>query len=204
MAIGTNSARLLAHDHVFRVRDQREEDWRMTGAKLRHQREGVLASGSRQMWSVGDWLMAGEDDVFRRMKKQTIRKWAAEITGYSQHTLVMAVSVARKIDPTARVDGLSWWHHLAVARLPKDDQARWLCQAAELGWSVRELRTRLARSGHTSSRSRPRRGELLIKQVVALRPGEVEEHLLAQLHDWLDEQRRNRRLPVAGPPAAAG
>lgn len=202
MAIGTDSARLLSHDRLFRVGDQREEEWRMTGARLRHQREGVLASGSRQMWSVGDWLMSGEDDVFKRVKRQTIRKWAAEITGYSQHTLAMAVSVARKVDPTVRVDGLSWWHHLTVARLPSAEQAHWLCQAAERGWSVRELRARLARSGCASSRSRPRRGELLIKQVVALGPGEVEEHLLAQLHDWLERQRQDRRVPAAGPPAA--
>jgi hypothetical protein len=196
LAIGTNSA-LLAHDQLFRVRDQREQEWRLTGARLRRQREGVLSSGSRQMWSVGDWLMAGEDDVFRRVKKRTIRKWAAEITGYSQHTLVMAVSVARKIDPSVRVDGLSWWHHLTVARLQSDEQAQWLCQAAEHGWSVRELRTRLARSGHMASRRPPRRGELLIRQVVALRPGEVDDHLLAQLRAWLDEQRPDHRMPIA-------
>jgi hypothetical protein len=190
VAIGTNEAQVLHYDRLIRAGHQREEDWRMTGARLRRERENVDSSGSRQMWNVGDWLVAGEDDVFRRMKKQMIRKWASQITGYSQHTLVMAVSVARKIDATQRVDGLSWWHHLAVARLPAPEQARWLCEAAERGWSIRELRERLARSGHTSSRRRPRRGELLIKQVVALSPGEVEEDLLVQLTDWLDRQRR--------------
>lgn len=192
VASGTTEAQVLQYDRLMRPGHRGEEDWRMTGARLRRERESVASSGSRQMWNVGDWLVAGEDDVFRRMKKQTIRKWASEITGYSQHTLVMAVSVARKVHVTRRVDGLSWWHHLAAARLPAAEQARWLCEAAEQGWSVRELRERLERSGHTASRRRPRRGERLIRQVVALGPGEVEEDLLVQLTDWLDRQRRER------------
>jgi hypothetical protein len=196
MPIGTPEVRLPTYDQLARTDEQSADDWRMTGINLRRERERGDAARSRQMWSVGDWLMLGEDRVFNRLKKQRVRKLAAEITGYSQHTLVMAVSVARKVDPSVRVDGLSWWHHLAVARLPKPEQADWLCQAAEHGWSIRALRARLRQHGRTSSRPRPRRGEQLIQQVVALGPGEVGDDLLAQLHDWLDTQLRDRRRPL--------
>lgn len=183
---------------LARVDGETAEDWRMTGLDLRRERERGERTRSGQMWIVGDWLLAGEDRIFNRLKKQTIRKLAAEITGYSQHTLVMAVSVARKVDPSVRVDGLSWWHHLAVARLPAPEQAHWLCHAAEHGWSLRELRTRLRLHGHTSSRSRPRRAEQLVRQVVALDPTEVGDDLLAQLHRWLDAHLPDRRSAASG------
>jgi hypothetical protein len=188
---------LLINEHLVRVGEQAEEDWRMVGFKLRAERESVTSAGSRQMWSVGDWLTAGEDRVFNRLKKQTVRQVAAQITGYSQHTLVMAASVSRKVGPSVRVDGLSWWHHLVVARLPETEHAHWLCQAAEQGWSVRELRTRLSRVGQTPPRWRRHRGEQLVTQLVALGPGEVRADLLAQLQGWLDQQLR-RPAEVAG------
>jgi hypothetical protein len=153
------------------------------------------------MWSVGDWLVVGEDRVFNRLKRRTIRQLAAEITGYSQHTLVMAVSVSRKVDPAARVDGLSWWHHLAVARMPRPEQVHWLCQAAEHGWSVRTFRVRLGQHGRTASRGRRPRGEQLVQQVVALSPGEVGDDLLAKLRDWLATQPLDRPIPQAQPQA---
>lgn len=200
MGIGTGEARLAPHGEWGVAEGQSADEWRLIGANLRRERERGEALRSRQMWSVGDWLMAGEDRVFNRLKKRTIRKFAAEITGYSQHTLVMAVSVARKVDPSVRVDGLSWWHHLAVAGLPMAEQAHWLCQAAEQGWGVRELRTRLRQHGRTSSRGRQRRGEQLVQQVVELNPGEVNDDLLAQLRDWLDRQLQHRRIRLADPP----
>jgi hypothetical protein len=183
--------------HLLFTGGQSEEEWRTVGARLRRERETADAAGSRQMWSVGDWLMAGEDRIFDRIKKRTIRRWAAEITGYSQHTLVMAVSVARKIDPSLRVDGLSWWHHLTVARLPQPEQSHWLSEAAERGWSVRELRAQLALHGHTSSRRRRPRGDQLIQQIVALNPDEVGDEVLWQLRDWLDKHSGERRVALA-------
>ncbi len=197
MSIGTSEPRLSVYGQLVRADGGSAEEWRLTGINLRRERERGETTRSRQMWTIGDWLIAGEDRVFIKLKKRTIRKFAAEITGYSQHTLVMAVSVARKVDPAVRVDGLSWWHHLVVARMPKPEQAQWLCQAAEHGWSIRDLRARLRQHGHTVSRGRRRRGEQLVQQVVALSPGDVGDDLLAQLHDWLDRQLRDRPGPLA-------
>lgn len=197
MPSGVLEARLLEYEQPARANGETADDWRRIGVGLRREHERGEANRSRQMWCVGDWLIAGEDRIFSRLKKRTVRKLAVEITGYSQHTLVMAVSVSRKIDPSVRVDALSWWHHLAVAGLPADEQARWLCEAAEYGWSIRALRSRLSEQGRTSSRSRQPRGEQLVRQVVALGPGEVGDDLLAQLHTWLNEQLGQRRRAPA-------
>ncbi len=165
--------------------------WRAIGVELARSRVQVDGSRSRQMWAIGDWLAAGEEVVFKSLKKARVRSMAAEITGYSRHTLVMAVSVARKVEPSIRIDGLSWWHHLVVAKLPGEEQSLWLTRAAEEGWSVPVLRERMSRDGADRSPV-SRRTRRLISQLVRLRGNDIDGELLAQLHQWWHQEVQSR------------
>lgn len=165
------------------------EAWCQIGVALAQRRAQITGMGSRQMWEVGDWLVTGEDGAYRHLNRLRVRALAAEITGYSRHTLTMAVSVARKVKPTVRVDGLSWWHHLAVAKLPEAEQARWLARAAEEEWSVRRLREELATSGDTARRVRPGR---LVGELVKLRLSDLPEPARAELRRWWERETGER------------
>src|SRR5437660_11341628 len=99
----------------------KQEGWYDIGGQLARRRRHLDRTGSQQMWEVGDWLVAGEDDVFKHLNRRRVRELAAGVTGYARHTLTMAASVARKVEPSRRVGGLPWWHH---PPLPSPDPAR--------------------------------------------------------------------------------
>jgi len=161
------------------------EHWRDMGARLARSRHQFEAARSREMWDIGDWLITGENVVFKSLKKSKVRQMAAEITDYSLHTLRMAASVARKIKPSMRIDGLSWWHHLPVAKLDEKGQAAWLARAAEEEWSVQELRSRL-RAQVTQPSTPPRRARpsRLVSELTQLHRDEIGDELLAKLLEW--------------------
>ena len=161
------------------------EAWCQMGVSLAQRRAQITGMGSRQMWEVGDWLVAGEDRAYRHLNRIKVRALAADITGYSRHTLTMAVSVSRKVKPSVRVDGLSWWHHLAVAKLDEAEQAVWLARAAEQEWSVRQLREQL----NASSSPRPRiRATRLIGELVKLSLTDLPESARTELYEWWARQ----------------
>ncbi len=160
--------------------------WCQIGVALAQRRTQIAGMGSRHMWEVGDWLVTGEDSAYRHLNRIRVRALAAEITGYSRHTLTMAASVARKVKPSMRVDGLTWWHHLAVAKLSEDEQAGWLAKAAEREWSVRHLREELAATSR-GSRRRVRPGRL-IGELVRLRLSDLPERSRAELRAWWERE----------------
>jgi hypothetical protein len=164
------------------------EVWQEEGIRLSGSRERIESSGSRLMWEVGDWMVAGEDVVLKTLKKQKIRQMAAGISGYSSHTLRMAASVARKVEPDIRIDGLSWWHHQIVAKLDKEDQSKWLTHAAEAGWSVRDFRNELRKHGVTRTVSARRRHESLILELTKLHRDEIAAELRAELRRWWESE----------------
>ncbi len=136
------------------------------------------------MWHVGDWLVAGEDGVFENLKKSRVRELAAEITGYSRRSLSMAVRVARRYEPSMRITALSWWYHLAAARLDRSQQSDWLARAVEEGWSLAEFRSRLREAGDISQRERSRDARRVVVQLVRLNRAEIRDELLSQLREW--------------------
>jgi hypothetical protein len=161
------------------------DEWRNTGAQLAHRRGQSDHHASCQMWAIGDWLRSGEDDIFRHLKRARVRAMAAEITGYSRHTLVMAVSLARKIEPSMRIEELTWWHHLMVARLHCSERQILLIQALEHGWSVKTLREHLRTLGKASGRVRePRRGDRAVAEIVKLGRDDFEHGRLVELRLW--------------------
>jgi hypothetical protein len=161
-----------------------EQAWCQAGATLAQKASALKSSGSRQMWEVGDWLLVGETQLFRHLKSSKIRAIASGITGYSHHTLTMAVSVSRRIEPSMRIDGLSWWHHLAVAKLPAPDMSEWLTQAAENAWSVRKLRAEMTRGGVASLRPNSDLSTRLIHKLVELDWNQIPTDVRAELLEW--------------------
>ncbi len=157
-----------------------------TGRRLGLSRVSHQGTGSQLMWQVGDWLLEGEDGVLKHKKRLTIRDLAMRLTGYSKHTLSMAVSVSRKVRPPTRIDGLSWWHHLVVANLGEDARTDWLTRAVEYEWTVRKLREELraASPGDGRSRHGPRNGDRIVRRLVGLRREQISDDLLAELDAW--------------------
>jgi hypothetical protein len=158
--------------------------WRELGLQLSRRRGSLEADASRQMWEVGDWLLAGEDVVLRHLKRAEIRRVAAEVTGYSRRTLDMAVWLARRFGPTTRMEGLSWTHHTLVARLAPAEREQWLLTAAREAWSVRELRARLRPSRQPVSRPTMPRLQRAVVQLTSMRREEIDAPLVHRLREW--------------------
>jgi hypothetical protein len=140
------------------------------------------------MWCVGDWLIAGQDRVYANLTKTKVREMAAALTGYSRNTLRMAAAVARQFEPDMRINGLTWWHHLAVLGLDSENRERLLTRSAEEEWSVNALRAEVRRSKAPGSRRQTGRPRRLVRQVTQLSREELDDELLAELRDWLHRQ----------------
>jgi hypothetical protein len=175
-----------AQDQIYLISgdwDRSPTAWQDRGRRLALSSAEITVSKSRHMWEMGDWLVAGEDAVFRNLKKDAVRHMAAEISGYSRHTLTMAASVARKVEPSVRVGGLSWWHHLLVASLDKSEQNNWLSHAAEEEWSVHTFRAKLQDLNHKARRS-PNRSQRLVLELTKLQRDDIDEELHEVLSRW--------------------
>ena len=52
-------------------------------------------------------------------------------------------SISSSVEPSIRMDNLTFAHHQQVAPLEPEEQKEWLCKASENKWSVRELKSEL-------------------------------------------------------------
>lgn len=95
--------------------------------------------GRSVLWWVGDCLNYGE-----RTYGETYAQ-ALDATDYEYQTLRNAKWVAGRVGLSSRKDNLSFAHHLQVASLSPDAQARWLDQAESEGLTVAELRAAVQR-----------------------------------------------------------
>jgi hypothetical protein len=168
--------------------DLTPSEWRELGRQIAGDRHQVTRRASQQMWAVGDWLLQGEDQVFMHLNRRRVRVLASEVTGYSRHTLTMAVSLARRFRPDTRVDGLSWWHHLLVAKLGEAEQEAWLIRAAEEEWSVRTLRERLRGASVIASKSSGLQPDKLVSELTRWKRSEISERMVEQLRQWWDRE----------------
>lgn len=159
-------------------------DWLALGRRLAEQRSALSLAGSRHMWEVGDWLVHGENRALRRLKRDHVRRVASGVTGYACHTLKLAAIVSRRVDPEIRVDGLTWWHHVHVAWLDREQQAKWLVRAAEEGWSASRLRERLLEAGLIRRRSNRIRAQKLLAEVTRLTRAEIPDDVMRDLGAW--------------------
>lgn len=106
------------------------EHWRELGVL-------IARTADSTAWSMGDWLAYGESRYAGRYRR------AVEDVGLSYQTLRNYAWVARRFPLSRRRDGLTFQHHMEVARLATGEQDQWLDRAIENRWSVRVLRQRL-------------------------------------------------------------
>lgn len=85
-------------------------------------------------WWLGDWVFYGQWQYGKKYIQ------AVELTGLDEGTLRNYSSVAGRFNLSRRRDNLSFGHHASVVSLPLEEADRFLEQAAENGWSIRELR----------------------------------------------------------------
>lgn len=80
-----------------------------------------------------DWLNYGERAYGEKYSQ------AIDATGFEYGAVANFAWVAKAVEPSTRVESLSWTHHREVAALDPSDQAQWLERAEAEQWSVREL-----------------------------------------------------------------
>ena len=107
------------------------------------QQFGELIGGMSQSiaWWVGDWCVYGADRKYGELAE------LARALGYDESTTRQYAWVARSIEPSRRLDGLSFNHHMNVASIDDPElQDHYLQQALENDWSTRAMREAI--SGH--------------------------------------------------------
>ena len=116
-------------------------DWLASGSRFVHTHS--LAS-----WCFADWLNAGRE----RFGADAMRE-AAQATGASPGKISHYLCVAKAYPPLRRRNGLSFSHHLEVARLPQAEADSLLDRAEIEGWpraDVREAAREAAEQGRVA------------------------------------------------------
>jgi len=103
------------------------------------ERIGGVLQEQKQLMDVylGDWLNFGE----RRWGQRYTQ--AVKVTGLGVGTLMNTASIARRMEPEARIlgDGVTFSHWAPVAKLDGPDVKKdWLLKAQQGGWSCQRLR----------------------------------------------------------------
>ena len=83
-------------------------------------------------WWIGDMINAGED----LFGEEFAAAWGETL---STEMVSRYAAVARKVPARNRRPALSWSAHAAVARLPDDEQRRFLAEAEREGWTSDDL-----------------------------------------------------------------
>jgi len=106
-----------------------EKEWMTVGRAIAH-------IGESARWWVGDLLLYG----FKTYGKKVAFDLAQQATGVSRGWLHGAVYVAKRFPPERRVAALSFYHHGIVARFQPELADRLLAEAAENGFTARQIR----------------------------------------------------------------
>jgi hypothetical protein len=107
-----------------------QSEWLATGRRL-----GAI--GRCSQWWIGDWIRYGTARWGEKYAE------AARVTGYDVASLRNMAWVASQFDSSLRSDKLTWSHHVLLAPLEVEEQARWLEHAQEKRLSVADLRLEL-------------------------------------------------------------
>lgn len=129
MKLSVNTGRKFREDTTL-------QEWVDEGVSIYRESEKLT-------WDLADWAAFGER-TFGALKE------FCEKHGMNYGTLRNFAYVATNVELSLRNDKLSFYHHMAVAPLPRRDQAKWLTKAAANNWSVAELRRQL-RDGETDA-----------------------------------------------------
>ncbi|WP_271506814.1 hypothetical protein [Bradyrhizobium sp. CCBAU 11357] len=109
------------------------EVWSAIGQKLVTTKEGL-------QWALGDWWAYGEDAY--KIRKDELKVLGKKL-GYKSGSLMNLGTISRKVPPSSRNEALSWSHHKVVSKLDRDAQRKWLEQAANGKWSVRQMQKQI-------------------------------------------------------------
>lgn len=106
-----------------------------------------IATSLRCMaFAIGDWLVYGEKKFDSRKRQgrvdQSRYELAVRATGIDYAHLRNYAYVSRRVPLSLRNDRLSWDHHRAVAKLPPEDQGKWLDLACQPGDYISSRRLR--------------------------------------------------------------
>src|SRR5678815_5157560 len=120
------------------------DDWKLVGRRL------IRCKDSLQFW-IGDWINYGKSnygDTYTDAMEVFGDEAKAEGGGYGydQHSLECFASVARKVEPSIRIELLSFGHHQVVASKPPELQSKWLKDALDNDWSVSDLNAHIRAS----------------------------------------------------------
>lgn len=100
----------------------------------------LIQTGNAVQWALGDWWCSGSHRYGERKAK-------AQTKGipYTFESLMTYGWVARSVPPSIRHRGLSFSHHMLIARYSADPelQQKFLKRAARLKWSVSKLSEQL-------------------------------------------------------------
>ena len=124
-------------------------------------------------WWLGDWIIFGEDRFPSKYSQ------ALEISMYNIGTLRNVVYVCRNVPPGNRNPRLSFNHHAAVAKVPKERQKKLLKSAEERCLSVRDFRMLVEGNG-------PRIGETDVMRLNQAAAEFLENELDTVLSMWAD------------------
>jgi len=101
-------------------------------------RYSLDALGRSLQFAIGDWINYGECNYGEKYTQ------AIEFTEYNYHSLINLAAVARRVPMSSRKDSLFYSHHSTVAYVDDPNMREWLLEeAAEQGWTVRQLRARV-------------------------------------------------------------
>lgn len=119
-----------------------DDDWRDLGKVL-------TGLQGRIQWLIGDWVTSVQKqwgDTYEQIaawldyEAKTIREWSY---------------VCQHVDPSIRMDNLTFGHHQVVASLSPDQQVEWLWRAASEGMSVALMRRRISQALPKSDKRSP-------------------------------------------------
>jgi hypothetical protein len=74
-----------------------------------------------------------------------------------------------------------------VARLDSEVQWHWLTRAAEEGWSIRELRSRLASEAQVGRRHQGRAVQSVVTELIRFNRHDIPDAVLVQLRRWWED-----------------
>lgn len=81
--------------------------------------------------------------IFTELRYSEYVAQVALATRLSEHTIENIISVANRVPPSRRREGVSFSIHAEVTRLPPNDQRHWLKVAADENLTRAEFRARL-------------------------------------------------------------
>lgn len=97
----------------------------------------ILKLSDSSAWWIGDALVHGEWRYGEKYR-ETLETLELDYDRARDYAYV-----AGNVPASVRLKELTFYHHRVVAKLVPADQARWLAQARDEGWSVRRLRDEL-------------------------------------------------------------